>query len=206
MAMESGASWRQKNAGAHGKLGRLLLVVGGGIIVLVGLAVLITWLALKPEKPKYYLEYGSVSQFEITDDGLVNSKLLFNITTRNPNKKTAIYYDQIDAFLLYDDEEIAWASIPPFFQGHKNTTFLHTPLSGYLASLQPDTSRDLKLENSSGKVDLVFRLYARIRFKVGTWKSGHYTLSVKCRHVVLNVEDKGDAVGSFQRMKCHVHV
>jgi len=205
MAMESGKSQRQNKVGAYGRMGRLLLVVGGGIIVLVGLAVLITWLALKPEKPKYYLEDGAVSQFKINHDGLVTAKLLFNITTRNPNKKVAIYYDKIDALLLYDDEEIAWASIPPFFQGHKNTTFLHSPLSGYLVSLQSDTSRDLKLERSSGKVDLVFRLYARIRFKVGNWKSGHYTLSVKCGHVVLDVADKGHT-GSFQRMKCHVHV
>lgn len=183
----------------------LLLVAGGGILVLVGLAVLITWLVLRPEKPKYYLEYGSVSQFEITNDGLVNSKVVFNITTRNPNKRVAIYYDKIDAFLLYDDEEIAWASIPPFFQGHKNTTFLQTPLSGYLASVPPDTSRDLKLEHSAGKLDLVFKLYARIRFKAEHWKSKHYTLSVRCRHVVLDVANKGDT-GSFQPMKCRVHV
>jgi len=203
--MESGKNSRQNYAGARGNTRRLLFGVGGGIIFLAGLAVVITWLALRPEKPKYYLEYGSVSQFQVSNDGLVNSKLFLNITTRNPNKKVAIYYDNIDAFLLYDDEEIAWASIPPFFQGHKNTTFLHAPLSGYLASLPPHTARDLKLEHSSGKIDLVFRLYARIRFKVGSWKSGHYTLSVKCRHVVLDVVDKGDT-GSFQRMQCHVHV
>jgi len=191
--------------GVHLKKGRLLFVAVGGLIALVGLAVLITWLVLRPEKPKYYLEYASVSQFKVTNDGLVNSKLLFNITTRNPNKKVDIYYDKIEAFLLYDDEEIAWASIPPFFQRHKNTTFLHAPLSGYLTSLHPDTSRDLKLEQSSGKVDLVFRLYARIRFKVGNWKSRHYTLSVKCRHVLLDVAAKRDS-RSFQRMECHVYV
>nr|WIW57600.1 late embryogenesis abundant protein LEA30 [Pinus tabuliformis] len=204
MAMESGKNRRQYFSGPQGKRGRSLLLLGGlGTIVVLGLAVLITWLALKLEKPKYDLEYGSVSQFQISHDGLVNSKFFFNITTRNPNKKVAIYYDNIDAFLLYDDEEIAWASIPPFFQGDKNTTSLYTPLSGYSVSLQPGTSRDLKLEHSSGKVDLVLRLYARIRFKRGNWKSRHYTLSVKCRHLVLDLADKGDTVG---RMKCHVHV
>lgn len=203
--MEPGKNRRQNNVGSQGRMGKLLLAVGGGIIVLVGLAILITWLVLKPHKPKYYLDDVSVSQFKITHDGLVNSKVVFNITTRNPNKKVAIYYDQIDAFLLYDGEEIAWASIPPFFQSHKNTTFLHSPLSGYWTSLQPDTSRDLALERSSGKINLVFRLYARIRFKVGNWKSGHYKLSVKCRNVVLDVANKNDT-GSFQRMQCHVHV
>ena len=168
--MDSRKNRPQNNAGTQGNMERLLLVVGGGIIVLVGLVVLITWLALKHHKPKYYLDHVSVSQFKITHDGFVNSKVLFNITTRNPNKKVVIYYDQIDAFLLYDGQEIAWASISPFFQGHNNTTFLHTPLSGYSNSLQPDTSTDLKLERCFGKINMVFRLYARIRFKVGRWK------------------------------------
>lgn len=203
---QSGRSQQQNLAGSKGKRVKLLLAAVGGIIVLLGLVVLITWLALRPQKPKYYLENGSVSQFQVSKVGLVNSRVLFNITTRNPNKRVAIYYDKIDAFLLYDGEEIAWASIPPFFQGHKNTTSLNASLSGYFVSMDADASRDLKLEYSSGKVDMGLRLYARIRFKRGIWKSRHYTLRVKCRHLTLHVKQNGDTAGSFKPMKCHVHV
>nr|WIW57590.1 late embryogenesis abundant protein LEA20 [Pinus tabuliformis] len=204
--MDPGRGRQQHSAGTKGKRVKLLVAAVGGIIVLLGLVALITWLALRPQKPKYYLEYGSVAQLQISKVGLVNSKVLFNITTRNPNKRVAIYYDKIDAFLLYDGQEIAWASIPPFFQGHKNTTSLHASLSGYFVALEPDTSRDLKLEHSSGKVDMGLRLYARIRFKRGSWKSRHYTLRVKCRHLTLDVVANGDTAGSFEPMKCHVHV
>eukprot|EP01018_Ginkgo_biloba_P018520 Gb_00667 [translate_table: standard] len=180
---------------------RFLCAIVSGLIVVVGLTVLIIWLSLQPHKPKYYLDYGSVSQFKITSDGLVDTNVRFNITTRNSNRRIGIYYDRIQLFLLYDDEEIGWASLSPFYQGHKNTTFLHANVAGQLVSLHPDVSRDLKLEHSSGKVDLMLRLYARIRFKVGSWKSKHYTLKMKCKHAIMHVQG-----GSFDHQKCKVDV
>lgn len=204
--MDPGRGRQQHSAGTKGKGVKLLVAAVGGIIVLLGLVALITWLALRPQKLKYYLEYGSVAQLQISKVGLVNSKVVFNITTRNPNKRVAIYYDKIDAFLLYDGQEIAWASIAPFFQGHKNTTSLNASLSGYFVPLEAGSSRDLKLEHSSGKIDVGFRLYARIRFKRGIFKSKHHTLRVKCRHVTLDVAANGGTAGSFKHMKCHVHV
>ena len=88
--MECEKNQPQNNVGTQRNMERLLLAGGGGILVSVGLAVLITWLALKPHNPKYYLDHVSVSQFKITHDGFVNSKVLFNITMRNLNKKVAI--------------------------------------------------------------------------------------------------------------------
>lgn len=204
--MDSEHRRQQHSAGTKGRKVKLLVAAAGGIIVLLGLVALIAWLALRPQKPKYYLESGSVSQFQISKVGLVNSRVSFKITTRNPNKRVAIYYDKIDAFLLYDGQEIAWSSIAPFFQGHKNTTSLHTALSGYFVPLDAGSSRDLKLEHSSGNVDVDLTLYARIRFKRGSFKSKHYTLRVKCRHVTLDGAAKGGTAGSFKPMKCHVHV
>ncbi|GLJ40280.1 hypothetical protein SUGI_0827520 [Cryptomeria japonica] len=185
----------------QGKVPRFVCGVITCIIVVVGLVVLIAWLSLQPHKPKYYLEYGSASFLKVSDDGMVSAKMQFNLTTRNSNKKIGIYYDRIAVMMSYDGDYFAWGSMLPFYQHHKNTTYLHTNLYGEMVNLQGAKSHDLRLEHSSGKVDLVLEVYASVRFKVGSWKSGHYTLRVKCRNAKLDVTN-----GTFQRTKCKVKV
>lgn len=194
-------------AGRHGRnrpRTTMLRFVGGaiaGVLVVAGLAILITWLVILPHKPKYYVDHASVSQFNMTPDGLLNSNLNFNIRTRNSNKKIAIYYYRLQAFLLYEGEQIGWGTLPIFYQGHKNTTVLKTSVIGKEVALATDNAKDLKLEQQAGTLDLDLRLYARLRFKVGSWKSKHYTMKVKCQHVTVGVNQ-----GAFKPMQCKVDV
>lgn len=174
-----------------------------GVLVVAGLVILITYLVILPHKPKYYVDHASVSEFNWTRDGrLLNTHLNFDIRTRNPNKKIAIYYYRLQAFLLYEGEEIGWGNLPIFYQGHKNTTVLKTSVIGKRVSLShADNAKDLRLEQQAGTLDLDLRLLARLRFKVGSWKSKHYTMKVKCQHVTIGVH-----AGAFKPLQCKVHV
>lgn len=172
-----------------------------GLLVFAGMAILITWLVIMPHKPKYYLDHASVSQFNMTSDGLLNTNLDFNIRTRNSNRKVAIYYDLLQAYLLYDKKQIGWSTLPQFYQGRKNTTSLQTTVTGQEVALDTGTAKDLKLEHTSGTLNLNLKLYARVRFKVGSWKSGRYTIKVRCMHFSVGVN-----AGAFKPMQCDVHV
>jgi hypothetical protein len=175
--------------------------VVGGLLVAAGLAILITWLVIQPHKPKYYLDNASVSQFKTTSDGLLNTNLDFKIRTRNPNKRVAIYYYRLQAYLLYGKKQIGWATLPMFYHGHKNTTILQTNVSGQEVVLDSNSARDLKLEQQAGTLDLDLKLYSRVRFKVGSWKSKHYHIKVHCHHVIVGMN-----AGAFKPMQCKVHV
>lgn len=165
------------------------------------MVILITWLVIMPHKPKYYLDYASVKEFNTTSDGLLNTNLNFNISTRNSNRKVAIYYDLLQAYLLYGEKQIGWSTLPEFYQRRKNTTSLQTTVTGQEVALDTDTARDLKLEQTSGTLDLNLKFYARVRFKVGSWKSRRYTMKVRCMHFSVGVN-----AGAFKPMQCHVHV
>jgi len=172
-----------------------------GVVIAAGLTILIIWLVIHPHKPRYYVNHASVSHFSLTPDGLVSANLHFDMATRNPNRKIAIYYYRMQAFLLYGSDQIGWATLPMFYQGHKNTTFLQTNVAGQGVPLKSGSAEDLKLEQTAGTLDLDLKLYARLRFKVGSWKSKRYTMRVHCQHVTVSV--KGAA---FKPMRCKVHV
>ncbi|KAL4182891.1 hypothetical protein AMTRI_Chr11g95460 [Amborella trichopoda] len=91
------------------------------IMVILGIAALVAWLILHPNKVKFYYN------------------LQLDISIRNPNKKIGICYDKVDAMAYYEGERFSWASLPAFYQGHKNTTgtsegFFYIDVKLYLRS------------------------------------------------------------------------
>ncbi|KAI3933331.1 hypothetical protein MKW98_006690 [Papaver atlanticum] len=171
------------------------------LVILVGLAVLITWLALRPKKLVYTVETGKVEQFSIHYNRL-NTTLGFVVRAYNPNRKVSVYYDSIDVSVTYDDQPIAFETLEPFFQPHRNVTMLNVKPTGLAVPLQGSVSKDLRLEKSSGEMVFDVRIKARIRFKVARWKSSHYTVRVKCPSVEVHLSFPK----LFRQTKCDVDI
>ncbi|KAK8550823.1 hypothetical protein V6N13_119326 [Hibiscus sabdariffa] len=91
------------------------------LIVLVGLDVLITWLVINPKKLLYTLENGSVQDFNLTNNHL-NATFDFVLRAHNPNRRLSVYYDHIEPTVTYEDQTIAFKTIDPFFQPHRNVS------------------------------------------------------------------------------------
>ena len=161
---------------------------------------LLTWIALQPHKPIYYVDYASLSNISISHN-VLNIRMTFNITAHNPNDCIGIYYDKMEGYSYYGYQRIAGAYIAPFYQGFKNTTILRPILTVHSFVLREDVARDLALENFFGGVELRLKLFARTRFKVGRWKSGHYNMKVSC-HVKVQMNG---GFGSFQPKRCNVY-
>ncbi|XVE79358.1 hypothetical protein DITRI_Ditri14bG0051800 [Diplodiscus trichospermus] len=155
------------------------------LIVIFGLAVLITWLVLRPKKFVYSLENGSVQNFNLTNNHL-NATFDFVLKAYNPNRRISFYYDYIESAVTYEDQTLAFNTIDPFFQPHRNVTRVESKLVVQNLAMAPSTSKDLRIEKASGEIDVDVHFKARIRFKVGKWKSDHRTLQIVCSSVTLH--------------------
>ena len=181
----------------HSKILRYIAIVLLVLIVLVGLAVLITWLIIKPRRFVYTIEEGSIKNYNLTKNHL-NSTFEFALRSYNPNSKISIYYDSIEASVEYDDQTIAFEVVDPFFQPHRNVTRLDLKLIAQYVPLSGSNSKDIALERSSGEIEIAVMLKARIRYKVGMWKSKDRILIIWCSPVRVRFSRPNN----FERTYC----
>ena len=181
----------------HSKILRYIAIVLLVLIVLVGLAVLITWLIIKPKRFVYTIEEGSIKNYNLTKNHL-NSTFEFALRSYNPNSKISIYYDSIEASVEYDDQTIAFEVVDPFFQPHRNVTRLDLKLTAQYVPLSGSNSKDIALERSSGEIEIAVMLKARIRYKVGMWKSKDRILIIWCSPVRVRFSRPNN----FERTYC----
>lgn len=180
-------------------LGRCLVFTFVALMILFGLAILITWLVLRPRELVYTMEMGKVSGFDIHKDHL-NGTFNFYLRAYNPNRRVALYYDSIQASVLYDGQTLVSQTLQPFYQPRHNTTRMEVKPIAHSEALKPPLAKDLRLEKASGEVQLEVRLKARIRFKVGVWKSAHYTLKIYCTDLQMHL----DTTKVFKGKRCDV--
>ncbi|BAT86988.1 hypothetical protein LR48_Vigan09g252700 [Vigna angularis] len=181
---------------------RYLAMVILALIILVGIAVIIVWLVLKPKKLEYSVENAAIHNFNLTDANHLYANFDFTIRSYNPNSRVSIYYDSVEVSVRYEDQTLATNAVQPFFQSHKNVTRLHVGLTAQTVALYESVPKDLKLEKSSGDIELDVLVRARIRFKVGSWKSKHRVLRIFCSPVLLHFSK----AKSFQRVPCEVEL
>lgn len=172
------------------------------LIILVGVAVLIIWLVLKPKHLQYSVEDAAIHNFNLTDANHLYANFDFTIRSNNPNSKVSIYYDSIEVSVRYEDQTLATNAIQPFFQPHKNVTRMHVRLTAQTVALYDSVPKDLKLEKTSGDIALDVFIRAKIRFKVGVWKSKHRVLKVFCSNLLVNFSK----AKTFERDSCDVEM
>ncbi|KAI3679459.1 hypothetical protein L2E82_51370 [Cichorium intybus] len=191
------------NPPTRSKLVRLIAIVLLALIVLVGLVILIVWLTIKPKKLVYSIDDGSIHNYNLSNGNHLNSTYNFILRAYNPNKKVSIYYDKVDIAVLYDDETLTRGTIDPFYQPKKNATRFMLNLASHDVPLPDQIARDLKVERTSGRVEMTVKLRARIRFKVGVWKSRHYHMKVSCAPIMVHFSTSSKG---FQRTICDVDI
>ncbi|KAI3822838.1 hypothetical protein L1987_10437 [Smallanthus sonchifolius] len=187
----------------HSNLFRIIAIVLLALVVLVGLTILIIWLTVKPKKLVYSIDDGSIHNYNLSNANHLNATYNFILRAYNPNKKVSVYYDKVDIAVLYDDDTISRGTIDPFHQPKRNATRFKLNLASHDVSLREEVARDLKVERSSGRVEMVVNFKARIRFKVGAWKSRHYHMKVSCAPIMVHFSTSSKG---FQRTICDVDI
>lgn len=172
--------------------------------VLVGLAILIFWLIFRPNKVKFHVVDASLTQFNHDSNNTLYYNLGLNMTIRNPNKRIGIYYDRIEARAYYEDQRFATDLVDPFYQGHKKTNTINPVFQGQnLVMLESEEASQFNSEKSTGIYSIDVKLYLRIRFKFGAFKTGKFKPKIKC-DLKVPLNSNGTSSGSFQTTRCDV--
>ncbi|XP_028756890.1 uncharacterized protein At1g08160-like [Neltuma alba] len=181
---------------------RYIAVAILALIVLAGIVVLIIWLVVKPKRFMYSVEDASIHNFNLTDANHLYANFDFNIRAYNPNSRVSIYYDTMEVAVVYEDQTLATNAVQPFIQRHRNVTNLKVSLTAKTVALYGSLPKDLKLERSSGDIELDVWIKARIRFKVGLWKSNDRTMKIFCSPVLVHFSKSKN----FERTLCGVEL
>ncbi|KAJ4823747.1 NDR1/HIN1-like protein 1 [Turnera subulata] len=174
-----------KDCGNHGhKRRKLFRRIFWGIVIflfIVLLVVLLVWAILRPSKPKFILQDTTVYAFNTSVQNFLTSNFQVTLSSRNPNDKIGIYYDRLDVYATYRNQQITLrTALPPTYQGHKEVNVWSPFIYGTAVPVAPYNSVSLAQDQASGQVLLNIKIDGRVRFKVGTFISGRYHLYVRC--------------------------
>ncbi|KAI5679633.1 hypothetical protein M9H77_00860 [Catharanthus roseus] len=150
-------------------------------IFIVLLIVLLVWAILQPHKPRFTLQDATIFTFNVSATNILSTTIQVTIYSRNPNDKIGIYYTKADVYATYRSQQITYyTTIPPVYQGHKDVNVWSPFIYGNNVPIAPYNGVALSQDQSNGAVWLMIKFDARIKWKVGTFVSGHYHLHVTC--------------------------
>ncbi|XP_058109113.1 NDR1/HIN1-like protein 12 [Magnolia sinica] len=187
------------------RLYRLLFALFLTFIIAILFVILVIWLVLRPTKPRFSIQDATIYQFNVTAPNILSTTLQVTLYCRNPNDRIGIYYSKLYVYASYRNQQITLPTvILPNYQGHNDITvwspFLYgssVPVSTYLTSA-------LSGDENAGFIPVSIKLDGRVRWKVGTWISGHYHISVNCPAYMIY--SPGSAIRLQQPSGCSVDV
>jgi hypothetical protein len=166
-----------------------LIMAAAALFAILGVVFFITWLVLKPQLPEFRVDSASVSPLNLTGSELTAT---WNLTllVRNPNTKLRIYYESVEASLVYgngpDGLLLGTTTLAPFFQGKKNETRIRVGLSVVGEYVGEDVVTKISGERARGSVGFGVRVFAWVRFRTGSWwRSRQCLLRVYCDQVQI---------------------
>lgn len=177
------------------------------LVVIVGVAIFLTWLILRPTTFKVHVNDASLTKFNFTTTNTLQYKLSLNMAIRNPNKKIAIYFDEIHARAYYDGQRFDTESLTKwgFKSEHKSTTILKPVFEGQnLVVLGADQLSEFYKEKSAGVYGIEMKFNLRIRFRIGDLITGGFKPKVKC-DLEVPFSSNGKSAGRFETTKCDVN-
>ncbi|KAL1815116.1 hypothetical protein DCAR_0519346 [Daucus carota subsp. sativus] len=152
------------------------------ILAILLLTFLITWAILKPKKPTFVLQDATIYAFNVTPvPNLLTSNFQVTLTCRNPNSRIGIFYDKLDIFATYRSQQITYyTTILPTYQGHKDTNVWSPFIYGTSVPVAPTNGPALSQDQANGDISLVIKINGKVKWKVGSFTSGHYSIHVTC--------------------------
>ncbi|MGI4329143.1 LEA type 2 family protein [Klebsiella pneumoniae] len=142
---------------------------------------LLVWAILQPRKPRFILQDVTVYAFNVSAPNFLTSSIGVTIFSRNPNHMIGVYYDKLNVYAAYQNQQITYSSgIPPAYQGHKDSNVWSPVLSGTNVPVAPYNTISFGQDQTTGYLRLTIKMDGRVRFKVNTYLSRRYHLYVKC--------------------------
>ncbi|RWR97092.1 NDR1/HIN1-like protein 12 [Cinnamomum micranthum f. kanehirae] len=176
-------------------------------IILIILTVFIIWLVLRPSKPTFTLQEATIYQLNATSPNTISTTLQVTLSSRNPNSRIGIYYDLLQVYASYHDQQITLPStIPATYQGHNDLTLWSPVLYGTTIPVAPFVAAALSQEEAAGYIVVTVKVDGKLRWKVGSWVSGHYHVYVTCPAYVAYDSSGGTGLRLQQTVGCSTDV
>ncbi|XP_071736287.1 NDR1/HIN1-like protein 10 [Rutidosis leptorrhynchoides] len=173
---------------------RRIFAVFMACIILTGSIIFIMWIILHPQVPQFRVETLTLTNFTISSNSLVSGDWDARLTVRNPNSKITLYYDRVEAAVLYKSELIAETTVAPFVQGKKNETTIRATFASLSAYV--DDRNGINGDRARGTVNFNLRMVARVKFKAGAWWTRRRILRIYCPNLSVGVSGNSTN-GSF---------
>ncbi|CAN8244319.1 unnamed protein product [Cochlearia groenlandica] len=112
------------------------------------------------------------------------------IQSHNPNHRTSVYYDSIELLVKFKGQTLAFDTVEPFHQPRMSVMrIINDTLVARNVVVLGDNGKDLRRQNYMGKIEFEVYVKARVRFKLGMWKSAYRTAKIDCSHVVVYLSE-----------------
>lgn len=178
------------------------------VVVVLGLAILIAWLALdRPKSTHYNIVSVSVQTLQVTgvtgnllSNSQIDAEFVYGIEARNPNGRVSIEYEKFNVQTKYLGVDIGHTSVPGFRVGKKSSGTLSATTQG---SVTASNIVGTALNNEIGQqsVTVQVNIDTRLRAHIGSYTSFWVWVHTDC---VVNVTPpQGGRPGTLVTSKCH---
>lgn len=167
------------------------------LLTLIGLAVLIFWLVVRPKAPHF--DVKTVHIYGLTGTQPFNTSIDYVIEARNPNKRMGFYYSDINVKVEADSEVVSQGTVPSFYQGHRNTTELNGTIASENVTVSSGTLSAITRDSSNAP--FYAQVDVKVKVKVGSIKSRKMKVRVKCD---INVDLTKTSGSQLNSQRCKV--
>ncbi|CAK7331981.1 unnamed protein product [Dovyalis caffra] len=181
-------------------------------IITILVVIFLVWIILQPHKPRFILEDTTIYGLNLSDPNFLSSNMQVTIATKNPNDKVGIFYEKLDIYASYHNQQITLATeLPTTYQGHNDFSVWSPFLNGNVVPVSQSLAVSLSQDVNAGFVLLNVKINGNLKWKVGSWLSGKYRIFVNCpAYITLGSQSNGINVGTgikYQIVQhCHVDV
>ncbi|KAJ4977553.1 hypothetical protein NE237_008333 [Protea cynaroides] len=156
------------------------------LIILIGIAVLVFYLVVKPKTPSYSVNNISIKGFNLNQltSQTFSPEFDVSISANNPNTKIGIYYEPSSSVEIYTSSnvELSIGTLPVFYQPTQNVTVFNVIMKGTVPLTTALTSTLLQ-QQSAGKIPLVLYSDVPVKLKIMTVTSWKITVKETCNIV-----------------------
>jgi len=149
------------------------------LLISLGLVVLIYWAIFQPHQIRATVEYAELSNLAVSNASspvAVTYHVAVNLSLYNPSKRVNIYYDAIDAELLFRGAVLsaaaaAAASPAEFYQRRKTAETVRLEFDGKGVAVPEGVSAELESEvKTAASLGLDLSVSVRVRYVFGRIK------------------------------------
>ncbi|KAK6152257.1 hypothetical protein DH2020_014892 [Rehmannia glutinosa] len=142
---------------------------------------------------------ATIFNLNVSAPNVISTTVQVTVNSRNPNSNIGIYYDRLDVYATYRNQQITYYTvIPPVYQGHKDVNVWSPFIYGNTVPVAPYNGLALTQDQSDGAIAITVKINGRVRWKVGSFISGRYHLHVTCpAYIPLgNSKNTGIVIGN----------